>query len=214
MFLIFAIVLINILIISNFNSLYSLKINQYITSFKEPKTQEFIFQEKMVKEATDSYCRNNFQTCKTKTNNLGTIMTLTLADIQPYSPTLYNLNYATIPFYSIELNSTSNTIKIKNQINDSTKRIEYFSHYLNKNNNVYCEDLSQKPCNTSLISKEYTYSEELQILFINDKIKTLQDQQATATPEESAILQLQINDLNNNKTKLFTIISKRKIKGF
>lgn len=215
MFIPFILSIITILLISSFSSLYSLKINQYINFFKPVKEKQFIFQEKIVIEAVDSYCRKNFTECRTQTEATSE-MFFTLAQLQPFSPELVNLNFATTPYSEIKLNTTTKKITIFHKINDLNIRTTYSNYYLQKNQNLICKGGDVAPCSGLFIGKEKTYSEELQILFLEDKIAVLTAK--LLLPEEypgqyNDIL-LEINTLQAEITALQTIIDSRKLRGF
>lgn len=213
MFYPFVIAIISTLLVMNYNSIYALRISQYF-KIHAPIVEEFFYQEKMVKEALDSYCRNNFNTCNAQKDSNGQIR-IAEAQIMKYAPvsSIQNLNFAQDDFIDIYIDTNDNTIKLVHSMTN-TQKSEYKNNFRNKWSNISCLNGSSWPCTNDQVLKSIEYSEELQILFINDQINTLNNQLATASAAEQVAIINQINNLNNQKTALNNRIAARKSEAF
>jgi hypothetical protein len=207
--------IITILLVANINSVYSLKISQYINSFKTPTVEQFYYQEKMLKEAVDSYCRNNFTSCKDPdTNGEVRILQHKILDYTPVTA-IENLGAATTPFSDIYLKIDADNITLVHSMS-ATEKTDYKSHYFNKNANISCVNGSSWPCTDSLVQKKIPISEELQIMYIDVQITALN--KALTQPEDYpgayVDIQNEIDSLNAEKTNLSNVIANRTVKGF
>lgn len=215
MFIPIIIIIITLLSLLSINALFSLKINQYINSFKVPIVKQFISQEKMIIEATDSYCRFNFSTCESNTS-ITNEMTLTLTDIQPYMPQYTQLNFGTRLYESIRLNKFTKEITLIHKIPNPNERLDYINHHLNKNEQIFCQNGDTIPCTDMFIGKKKPYSEKLQIMFIDDNIAVLTSK--LMLPEEYpgsyTDIQNEIDKLMTEKSSLTLAISSKKLTGF
>lgn len=157
------ILFISLLLVSSIQSIYSLKISQIQNNIVDNSVQTVIFQEEIVKNAIDSYCRTNFNICKADTL-IDDIFTVNAGILTPYMPSLIiKPGY----FSNLELVRSSATIKIVHTIDNIEERAKYFQHY---KNNAVCANGSAIPCDTPEVLVERVFSSKLLLLYEQSEI--------------------------------------------
>lgn len=157
------ILFISLLLVSSIQSIYSLKIAQIQNNIVDNSVQTVIFQEKIVKEALDSYCRLNFNVCKADTV-IDDIFTANIGILTQYMP---NLTMKTGYFSNLELVRSTTSIKIIHTISNLEDRVKYFQHY---RNTAVCLNGSVIPCDTPEVLVEQSFSPELLLLYEQSEI--------------------------------------------
>jgi len=164
------IVIVTLMVSANLDSIYTLKIGQYNNQIRSTLLNQFIYQEKIVKEAVDSYCRKNITSCPKITDT-----NLTLSDISNYTLNGINdLNVVTDDFFLITIDPSSNSILLKHKMT-LDQRKKYFNDFLNKNEDIYCENGSTPPCDSEDVIKMFTYSIDLKRVYILEQIRVLKE---------------------------------------
>lgn len=168
MFLPIIMFIITTLIVSALSSIISSKTNEYELLKKNDNIKEFVFQEKMIKEAVDSYCRINFNVCLASTKATNEII-IPKSALVNYLPAT-NLTLISNSFSEIKLRTDTKEIFITHSMNLKNRK-EYVSHYINKLQNISCVGGEALPCSESgSIVKKIAYSEELKILYVDNNI--------------------------------------------
>lgn len=244
MFLPIIMLIITTLIVSILSSIISSKTNEYELLKKSDKIKEFVFQEKMIKEAVDSYCRINFNVCLASTEISNEIV-IPKSALTNYYPST-DLTVINNSFTEIKLRTDTKEIFITHSI-DLNTRNGYVKHYINKLQNISCVGGEALPCSGSIV-KKIPYSEELNILYVDNNISKINSiisekeilininlnliaaenlkqfpdlvyidtltQLNSVLTNEIAILNQDIVNLNIEKNQLLDIITNRKLKGW
>ena len=183
----------------------------YVNNFKEPKFKTFYYQEKMTKEAVDSFCRDNFYDCFTEDQNLTTV---SFDQIDPYLPRFFNNGISTDFFNRLEIDYETFTITLTHKIS-SENRNKYVYDSVNLDSNLTCENGSDLPCNSDLIQNNFKVSEELKTLYIKKFIIDLEASKDEAeTEEDNATIDAKIDVNLDLLDDLNTTINERPLKGF
>ena len=198
-----ALTLLTALVITIVVAISSISINSVVIPNNKIKT--FIFQEKIISEAVNSYCLSNFTVCQ---EGIHSRITITKTNLSGYYPV--NLDFS-FPG-TIDINSSSINLVEDTQSN-------YTENYLNSKAKLICQNGENLPC-TGKIIKQFDLSFELNKKFISYQITDLQNQKLIAednsNPDMILINRLQ-SEIDSNTTLYNyqnTLISNRKIKAF
>lgn len=160
--------IVSVLVIASINATYSAKISQFIQEKKPHKIEQLHNQEKSVKDAVNSYCEKNLNSC-VSSDNTG-LFYLSITDIKNYMPqgTLEKFYFDQNSFSEVYLDLDNNKIVIKHLINDPIKQNEYKEHFINKKEQLIIEN--------NLIRKIYSMSPKLDLLLNQKKENDLKNQ--------------------------------------
>lgn len=144
------VVLINILIIMSLNSQLSLKTNQYENHIVKNDIEKIIYQEKIILNAVNSFCKSDVEACYDlmSETSVAYIPIANLANFVADSFVLENLDNSF--FKSIYLDLENKEIGVIHNITDDSLRNKYLENSLNKNQIINCL-LENEVCENGIV---------------------------------------------------------------
>ncbi len=206
-------IIIQTLILIGINAELSLKINQQKNEINIDEIEKIIIQEKIIKEAVDSYCRKEINNCfqELKDNN---IKNISIEEIKGYMPNI-SIEKINENFYNnIAIDYQTKKIILTHEINNINNRAKYLNHYKNKKETINCINNETKPCESNILYKIKNISEELEIKLKEKEIIILEEKLTKIEYEEEyPQIEEEISILEENIIELENKINIRKIKN-